>query len=360
MVEAAQFDKGVSNERMMRNGSMQRSWVARLFPPHAAFGHTLLQRDEGNRPQVPPWARGDHRGVVNLALGLRERGPEGRVRGRSIFSQLQGARRWRERVLGIRQLAKRLVLVLGCFTLFMATSGQIWQDKSSRKNTQGNELYRKKDYDAALEQYMQAQDGKNHQQELSYNVANTLYQQKKYPEATRELEKSLSAGNAGLNQKIYFNRGNSFYQMKQYPQAVESYKKALELDPKDRDAKFNLELALKRLQENPEKKKENSPDKDQKKQDSSSKENQQSQNQQSDQQKPSKPREQDSKGDSQKEAKPNERDSSQNQPQKGEQKQGMDPKEALRILDAINNQEKKEQRKQVLKIQRAQVSGKDW
>jgi Ca-activated chloride channel family protein len=355
MVEAAQFDKGVSNERMMRHRTRK------TVPEDSQLRFQERQRwDDADPPQVPPWARGNHRGVVNLAPGLRERGPEGRVRGRSIFSQLRRARRWRERVLGIRQLAKRLVLVLGCFTLFVATSGQIWQDKSSRKNTQGNELYRKKDYDAALEQYMQAQDGKNHQQELSYNVANTLYQQKKYPEATRELEKSLSAGNAGLNQKIYFNRGNSFYQMKQYPQAVESYKKALELDPKDRDAKFNLELALKRLQENPEKKKENSPDKDQKKQDSSSKENQQSQNQQSDQQKPSKPREQDSKGDSQKEAKPNERDSSQNQPQKGEQKQGMDPKEALRILDAINNQEKKEQRKQVLKIQRAQVSGKDW
>jgi len=245
----------------------------------------------------------------------------------------------------------------------MLTSGQIWQDKSSRKNAQGNELYRKRDYDAALERYIQAQDGKNHQQELSYNVANTLYQQTKYPEATRELDKSLSASNPGLNQKIYFNRGNSFYQMRQYPQAVESYKKALELDPKDRDAKFNLELALKKLQENPEKKKENSPnkDQDQKKQDSSSKENQQSQNQQPDQQKPPKPGEQENKGDSQKEnAKPNERDSSQNQLQKGEQKQGMDPKEALRILDAINNQEKKEQRKQVLKIQRAQVSGKDW
>jgi len=245
--------------------------------------------------------------------------------------------------------------------LFMAASGQIWQDKTSRRNSQGNELYQKKDYTAALEKYIQAQDGKSHQQELSYNVANTLYQQKKYPEATKELEKSVSAGNTGLNQKIYFNRGNSFYQMKQYPQAIESYQKALELDPKDRDAKYNLELALKKLQENPQKKRESSSNKDQKKQDNSSKENQQSQNQQSDQQKPSNPREPESKGDSpQQNAKPNERDAPQNQLQKGEQKQGMDPKEALRILDAINSQEKKEQRKQVLKIQRTHVLGKDW
>jgi Ca-activated chloride channel family protein len=258
-------------------------------------------------------------------------------------------------------MLRQLTLILGCVTLFAATSGQIWQDKTSRKNAQGNESYQKKDYTAALEKYIQAQDGKNHQQELSYNIANTLYQQKKYPEATKELEKSVSASNSGLNQKVYFNRGNGFYQMGQYPQAIESYKKALELDPKDRDAKYNLELALKKAQENPQEQKQNSSSKNRKKEANSSKENQQSQNQQADPQKQSNPHDQESKGESQKQnAKPKETDAQQNQARKGEQKPGMDPKEALRILDAINSQEKQEQRKQVLKIQRAHVSGKDW
>src|SRR5213594_3157816 len=97
-----------------------------------------------------------------------------------------------------------LTLILASITLFAATSGQIWQDKTSRKNAQGNESYQKKDYTVALEKYIQAQDGKNHQQELSYNIANTLYQQKKYPEAAKELEKSVSASNSGLNEKVYF------------------------------------------------------------------------------------------------------------------------------------------------------------
>jgi Ca-activated chloride channel homolog len=240
----------------------------------------------------------------------------------------------------------------------MGTSGQIWQDKASRRNAQGNELYRQKDFAGALENYVQAQNGKDHQQELSYNIANTLYQQKKYPEAIKELEKSVSTTNTGLNEKIYFNRGNSFFQMKQYPQAIESYKKALGLDPKDRDAKYNLELALKKLQQDSQKKKENPSNKDQKKQNDSSKESQQSQQQQPDQQKPATPQQQDGKSDSQKQdAKPK---GSELPNQSKEPKPGMDPKEAMRILDAINSQEKKEQRKQVLKIQRAHVSGKDW
>jgi Ca-activated chloride channel homolog len=256
---------------------------------------------------------------------------------------------------------RQLTLILVYFTLFAVTSGQIWQDKTSRKNAQGNELYQKKNYTAALEKYVQAQDGKNHQQELSYNIANTLYQQKKYPEATKELEKSVSASNTGLNQKVYFNRGNSLYEMGQYPQAIESYEKALELDPKDRDAKYNLELALKKLQENPQKQKQDASNKNQKKENDSSKKDQQPQNQQSDQPKQQDPQKQESKQESQKQnANPKESDAQQNQAQKGQQKQGMDPKEALRILDAINNQEKREQRKQVLKIQREHVSGKDW
>jgi Ca-activated chloride channel family protein len=170
-----------------------------------------------------------------------------------------------------------------------------------------------------------------------------------------------SQGQSDEEKEPHFLAGKSRVNAMDFKGAIESYEKTLELDPKDRDAKYNLELALKKLQENPEKKKESSSNKEQKKQNSSSKENQQSQNQQTEQQKSATPREQESKGDSQKQnAKPKESDPPQNQPQKGEQKQGMDPKEALRILDAINSQEKKEQRKQILKIQRAHISGKDW
>jgi len=290
----------------------------------------------------------------------------------SIFLSLRGvkesqygrnspeARKYLPDVALIRSL-RPLTLILTYFTLFAVTSGQIWQDKTSRKNAQGNELYQKKNYTAALEKYVQARGGKDHQQELSYNIANTLYQQRKYPEATKELEKSISASNTGLNQKVYFNRGNSLYEMGQYPQAIESYKKALELDPKDRDAKYNLELALKKLQENPQKQKQDGSNKNQNKENDSSKKDQQPQNQPSDQQKQQDSQKQESKQEPQKQnANPKESDAQQNQAQKGEQKQGMDPKEALRILDAINNQEKREQRKQVLKIQREHVSGKDW
>jgi len=243
-----------------------------------------------------------------------------------------------------------------CILIFAATSGQIWRDKVSRKNSEGNVLYGQKNYPAALEKYVEANDGKAHRRELAYNLANTFYQQKKYPEALRELEKVIASGNSRLNESIYFNRGNAFFQMGKYQEAIESYKKTLELDPGDKEAKHNLELALKKLQENPQEQQ-----KDSKKKDQPPKQDKQDQKQ-------------DGSSDPQKQQ-PSQPKNEQNQPQNAnskpeqdqkrqqagqQQRSGMDPKEALRILDALNQQEKQEQRKQALKVQRERTGGKDW
>src|SRR5688572_1318682 len=147
--------------------------------------------------------------------------------------------------------------------IFAATTGQIWRDKVSRRNAEGNALYEQKNYPGALDKYVEANDGKAHGRELAYNLANTFYQQKRYPEALRELEKAVTSGDPHLNQKIYFNRGNTFFQMGKYQEAIESYKKALELAPSDKEAKHNLELALKKLQENPQEQQKDSKKKDQ-------------------------------------------------------------------------------------------------
>ena len=258
----------------------------------------------------------------------------------------------RQPFVDLRRRSEVLLFVL----TFAATTGQIWRDKVSRKNAEGNALYQQKNYPGALDKYVEANDGKAHRQELAYNLANTFYQQKKYPEALRELEKAAASGDSPLNEKIYFNRGNTFFQMGKYQEAIESYKKALEITPSDKEAKHNLELALKKLQENPQEQK-----KDSKKKDQQSKQDKQDQKQ-------------DGSSDPQKQQKPSQPKDQQNQPQNAnkpeedkkrpqpgqQQKVAMDPKEALRILDALNQQEKQEQRKQALKIQRERVGGKDW
>jgi Ca-activated chloride channel homolog len=245
--------------------------------------------------------------------------------------------------------------------LFLLSSGQIWQDMTSRKNAEGNALYQQKNYGGALQKYIEAQEGSKYLPEISYNIANTLYQQKKFPEAIKELERSISNQKQSFNQRVYFNQGNSFYRVGQYQQAVESYKKTLAIDPSDREAKHNLELALGKLQENPQQQRPDSSRKDQKQEKQQPEQNQKGQSQQQRQgsrepeaQKQEQGEQQNQKTDQKQNA------GQQNQPQKGEQQPGIDPKEALRILEAINNQEKKEQRRQILKLQKKHLSGRDW
>ena len=219
-----------------------------------------------------------------------------------------------------------------------------------------NELYGQKQYIPALQEYLDAQDGDTHQQLLSYNIGNTLYRQQKYAEAVKALDKALAGSDPKLQQQIHFNRGNAFYRMGQYPQAIESYKRSLELAPDDLEAKHNLELALKKAEQQQE---------NQKKQDEPNEENQNPQNGSKDQDRKSRP-EQKSKSDQQDPSQ-----SSRNQPPPGTRQdrqptppknkpQGMDAAQAHRLLDALLSEEKEEQKRQALRLQRQKRSGKDW
>lgn len=261
----------------------------------------------------------------------------------------------------LRGIMKRICCtILLCFAACLSVSGQVWRDKVSRENSAGNSCYREKSYSEALEKYVAAQDYKKPRPEISYNIANTLYQQKKYTEALKEYGKSVSAAVSGLEQKVCFNKGNSYYQMGQYQAAAESYQKALEIDSKDRDAKHNLELALKKLEESQQKQESKTPDKSQRDKSGSS---QEKQDQSNGGKKEEKPREQagrESKNEKDSKAKTQPDQSQRNPRPEGELNKEMDQREALRILDAINDQEKKEQQKQILRLQRSQPSGRDW
>jgi tetratricopeptide (TPR) repeat protein len=246
------------------------------------------------------------------------------------------------------------------FLLYWIVCGQVWKDKASRENSKGNAYYRQRSYSEALEKYVGAQDFKTPRPEISYNIANTLYQQKKYTEALKEYGKSVSSTIPGLDQKIYFNRGNSYYQMAQYQAAAESYQKALEMDPRDPDAKHNLELALKRLQEEQQKQNSKTSEKDQKKGENSPPENQDNSNAGKTEDKPKDQANRKPQGGRNSEAETQPNRGRQNPRPEGELNKGMDRSEALRILDAINDQEKKEQQKQLLKVQKNQPSGRDW
>jgi len=91
---------------------------------------------------------------------------------------------------------------------------------------------------------------------LAYNAGNALYQMHRYQEAARRFGQA-AGGPPALRQRSYFNLANSLVRAAEGAPArrslleggVAAYEEALRLDPSDTAAKWNLELALRRLAE---------------------------------------------------------------------------------------------------------------
>ena len=114
-------------------------------------------------------------------------------------------------------------------------------------NKSGHEPYLSGDYAAALDAYQGAQEGSTESGEPYYNTGNVLYCMGEYEESLQNYDESLRHASGELRSRGFFNRGNAAFQQQQYAQAVEAYKEVLRMNPEDRDAKHNLELALEQL-----------------------------------------------------------------------------------------------------------------
>lgn len=132
-------------------------------------------------------------------------------------------------------------------------------ESASPKTAQS--LFEKGDYSAAAEVYSKAADASPTDGRFRYNQGESLYRSKDYEGAAQAFTKSLSISNLSLQQQAYYNLGNAHYrlgqeQVKEDPQktidtwgaAVKDFQNALDLDPKDADARYNLELVKKQIE----------------------------------------------------------------------------------------------------------------
>jgi len=109
----------------------------------------------------------------------------------------------------------------------------------------GNEYYRQQQYDLAEKQYKAALEKEPDNTTAQYNLANALYQQKKWPEAHGVLKKlNKSVDDKRLKEATYYNDGVVYTKEKNLDGSIEAYKAALRLNPDDQDARENLQKAL--------------------------------------------------------------------------------------------------------------------
>ena len=143
---------------------------------------------------------------------------------------------------------KKLVIpVMILLALALAACGQ----SAEKLNKTGNEAFENQEYEAALTAYHRAVEDSPEMAEPHYNAANSHYRLEDYGQAQQEIEQALVNGENldGLDQNSFYNLGNTFFQTEEYETAIEAYKEALRLNPDDLEAKQNLELALRQLQQ---------------------------------------------------------------------------------------------------------------
>lgn len=148
---------------------------------------------------------------------------------------------------------------------------------------QGNKAFEQKDYDKAESEYRSALEKSENNSTAAFNLGNTLYRKNKLEDAVKSYDAVISNTNDNrVKQKAYYNKGVAYQKAEKLPECIVAYKNALLLDPKDEDARQNLQRALKKQQEQQQQQNQNKKDdkKDQKKNQSSKNDQQQKQNNQ--------------------------------------------------------------------------------
>jgi len=219
-----------------------------------------------------------------------------------------------------------------------------------RLATEGRSDYERGNHPAALQAFERAATLRPADPAARYNMADGLYKNGKFPEAATLYRSLAEDARSPLAAPSRYNLGNTLFQQQDYKGAIQAYRDALRMAPDDTDTLRNLESALRALKQQEEQ---------QKKQDKSK----------SDQDKDKKGQnKQDSKGGQKPEGdkKPDEAKGQKPEtPEEKEQKRfqqetGMPKERAMQLLDALQQNEKNEQKKLLAAKRAERKKGKDW
>ena len=226
-----------------------------------------------------------------------------------------------------------------------------------RATEEGRGEYARGNHPQALSAFERAAETRPQDPAVRFNVADGLYKNGKYEEAAA-LFRALGADPASpVAAASRYNLGNSLFQKKDYRGALQAYRDALRVAPGEEDTRRNLEMALRALQEQEEQKKkqeQNQKEKEQQKKDQKGQDQPQDQKGQPDQKGQDKP----PAGQQNQQQRP--QTEQERADQRFRQEAGMPRERAMQLLDALQQNEKAEQKKLLAQKRAQKKTGKDW
>ncbi len=254
---------------------------------------------------------------------------------------------------------KSVLLIL----VFMFVTTGWCQDK-------GLEHFNKQEFEQARAYYESMIRKGEKSPEVQFGLGASAYEEQDYETAKAAFEKALATADSTLKAKVYYNMGNTLYKAQRWEESLAYYRKALELNPKDKDAKFNYEL-VKYSPPPPQKNQggQGKSDQDDKKKNQDQRQNQPKQKNQSSSADEEQQQEQQKKPSDDKKPDTQEK-KNQQQPAQGEKNHGTesdpsrepkssDLRQAEAILNALKQDEKILQKRQISHAKSRKLA-KDW
>jgi Ca-activated chloride channel homolog len=223
---------------------------------------------------------------------------------------------------------------------------------------QGNALMKGGNAEEALKHYDKAVAALPAEPGAHFDRGAALYALQRFDEAGQEFLRATEAKDGALKAQAFYNLGNAFFKKEKFKEAIEAYKRTLALDPRDERAKWNLELALRKQQDQKDKDKDKKDkdkkddkkkdDKDKKDQDKNDKNDKDKKDDKKDQDKNGKDKPQDQNQDQQK------KDAAKPPPPADEQEMGA-------VLDNLERSPKDlEKERARLRAIRRRPPARDW
>ncbi|NDY71295.1 hypothetical protein DO021_07020 [Desulfobacter hydrogenophilus] len=238
----------------------------------------------------------------------------------TFFPQGSG---WKHSVKGGRSLIC-LAIAMGLMAPGLARAG-LWTSPVK----QGIQAWDNKQFQQAKKHFIDAQLENPDDPRLYYNIGAAAYAAGEYDLAESNFAQAMNAKDRELKHNALYNLANTHYRKNQLDKAIEDYQNLLKEFPDDTQAKENLEVVKKKLEE-----------KKQQQQDQQNKDRKDQENQNKD--KPNK----DQGDQNQKDQDHNQQNNQDQKGQSQEQNQGQDPKQDQKNQGDKNQQNKSEKNTQ--------------